>query len=408
MPTRWHFFRPERAFVNNTKEKWHATDYSQAISNAICQNANNRLLSKDGDKLKFNGFWRNGDKQNVCAWIDKATWHDAKTGNSGGCKEFAQIAFNMSLKEFMDRYGPRYIDPNQEDFKHSPLSTHAVKHSSYKIAAVSRDYVNSVWNQLQKHESFKSDDASQWLSKTRGILNPRSYIGSGYLNLINSDVTFFDKEHRDFIKHRLEKGLIIAVPLRDVHSDKVQNLFLRVFSVVDKSEKSRLLPTCGGWGNVKDGLRAFGYPHLINDFPNIILCEGMADYCAAEYLLDRSEKYLPLGAANADAIVKWAQWLGEKKYKGCVHFIYQLDSNAKGQVSPEEIGPKKTLKAAQIIFNAGIKAKPFNWFKYLTHTTKNSNNVSDLADSLENELLLNECGHEHLQFMFKLCLEEMR
>lgn len=397
--------------MNNTKEKWLAADYSLAIENAICQNANNRLLSKTGNKLKFNGFWRNGDKQNVCAWIDKATWHDAKTGEGGGCKEFAQIAFGLSLKDFMDRYGPqRHHSKMGETLDLSKVFANDVNYhiEEHQTSKVSPEYINSIWNQLQKRESTKTDNASQWLSETRGIPNPRSCIGSGYINLTKSDVTIFDKGHQDFIKQRIDKGQNIAVPLRDVFSDKVQNLFLRIFSDVDKSEKSRLLPNCGGWGNLKDGLRAFGYPHLIHDFPNLILCEGMADYFAAEYLLDCSEKHLPLGAANADALIKWAEWLGEKHYNGFVHVIYQLDSDDDGKLSTTEIGPSKALKAAQILLKASVKAKPFNWFEFLTHTTKNSNDINDLADSLENEYRRNECGFEHLQLMFQLCLQEKR
>ena len=385
--------------MSSTLQKWDTADYSQALSNAICQNADDRFLSKDGQKFKFNGFWRNGTKQNVCAWIDKATWHDAKTGEGGGCKEFAQVAFGMSLKEFMDKYGSAQYQ--------AQAFIHISKELSPKTE-YSSSYVNLLWHQLQKHEPHKTDDASKWLSSIRGIANPRIHIGSGYINLINDDAALFEKEQQDFIRTRTEKGQIVAVPLRNVHSDKVQNLFLRIFSNIDKAEKSRLLPNCGGWGNLTDGLRAFGFPHLIDEFPNIVLCEGMADYFAAEYLLDGNEKHLPLGAANADALIKWAQWLAEKNYKGYVHFIYQLDSNDEGKISKTEIGPKKALEAAQILLNAHVKAKPFNWFSYLNHTTKNSNNINDIADSLENERLNNECGQEHLQFIFQHCLQEKR
>ena len=354
--------------MSSTSQKWDSTDYSKALSNAICQNADSRFLSRDREKIKFNGFWRNGDKQNVCAWIDKATWHDAKTGEGGGCKEFAKTAFGISLKEFMNRYGPTQYHPEMGETVNI-AEAFAGTYSTHK-KEISSEYVNIIWDRLQKHEPLKTDYASKWLSETRGIPNPRSYIGSSYINLINDDAILFDKEHQEFIINRMDKGQIIAVPLRNAYGNNVENIFLRIFSTVDKTEKSRLLPNCGGWGDLKDGLRAFGYPHLINEFPNLVLCEGMADYFAAEYLLDRSEKHLPLGAANADALVKWAQWLAEINYRGCIHFIYQLDSDDEGKLSSTEIGPKKAITAAQTLFNAGIKAKPFDWFTYLKHTTR--------------------------------------
>lgn len=102
-------------------------------------------------------------------------------------------------------------------------------------------------------------------------------------------------------------------------------------------------------GKFKRWFKSFRFPHLIDDFPNIVLCEGMADYFAAEYLLDKNEKYLALGAANADALIKWAQWLGEKQYQGCVHFIYQLDLNDEGKISTAEIGQKNIRSCSDFI-----------------------------------------------------------
>lgn len=388
----------EKSFVSSTTQKWSSIDYSRALSNAICQNAQERLLSKVGDKFKFNGFWRNGDKQNVCAWIDKATWHDAKTGEGGGCKEFAKVAFGMDLKDFMDRYG-------HAGAYHTQPKNIVAKHSRDQKCEQSRfsvDYVNKTWTSLFK--TSKRSQATKWLSQSRGIINPLDSIGSGYVDLTNDDLIHFNESHQAFVKERITKGQVIAVPLRSVNDDRVHNLFLRIFSPIDKSEKSRLLPHCGGWGNLNDGLKGFGFPHLINDFPHLILCEGMADYFAAEYLLDTCEKHLPIGAANADALVKWAQYLVDKQYRGTVHFVYQLDSNENGRVTSNEIGPQKALKAAQILLNAQIEAKPFNWVAFLSKTTTNFTNISDLADSLENELHKNECGHDHLKLMFQCCL----
>jgi len=86
-------------------------DYSNAMKNAIENNSNHRLLKTVDDKILFNGFWRNGDKQNICFWPSTATWHDAKTGEGGGCKDFAKIAFGLSLPEFMERFtGTAKID----------------------------------------------------------------------------------------------------------------------------------------------------------------------------------------------------------------------------------------------------------------------------------------------------------
>ena len=118
--------------------KWDITDLSQAMANAIFQEANKRFLRQTGDMVRFNGFWREGDKQNVCAWLNKATWHDAKTGEGGGCKEFARVAFNMSLPEFMQHYC------NQWQNRVAPPSSKTIALTNENAHALAVDYVETI------------------------------------------------------------------------------------------------------------------------------------------------------------------------------------------------------------------------------------------------------------------------
>ena len=84
---------------------WQRQDFAEAMSNAAKSYSSPKLMRLENEKLHFNGFWRNGDKQNVCIWLNRASWHDAKTGEGGGCKEFVKTAFNMDLPEFMSVSG---------------------------------------------------------------------------------------------------------------------------------------------------------------------------------------------------------------------------------------------------------------------------------------------------------------
>ena len=75
----------------------------------------------------------------------------------------------------------------------------------------------------------------------------------------------------------------------------------------------------------------------------------MADYFAAEYLVHGDDKYLPLGASNASALIKWAQWLAEKKYQGRIILIYQLDTSESGSISMTATGQSCATKAMKIL-----------------------------------------------------------
>lgn len=374
--------------------KWSIADFSQAMANAIFKNASSRFLRQRGDILTFNGFWRNGDKQNVCAWLDKATWNDAKTGDGGGCKEFAKIAFDMTLPDFMKKYGQeKSIIIKQHNFN--------LIESTNTLAVYD---IDAIWTQLCKHDQNRYDFASDWLENERGIADPRAHIGSGFANLYEEDLKLFSQNHQWLIKQRLFLGANIAVPLRDSCSNKIKNFIFRAMAPVQKDQKSRLLTGTGGFGDTNNP-RAFGFPHLIPDFPNLVFCEGMADYFAAEFLLDDNEDHLPIGAPSADGLVKWAFWLIKNAYKGTVNIVFHLDTNSNGEISTKEIGPKKTIQAARLLNKNKINVQIFPWHIYLKETVSTPHKVKDLADSLKQEMLTKEHGWSHLKDIFLTSLK---
>ena len=256
--------------------------------------------------------------------------------------------------------------------------------------------MNLIWEQLLDRDKNRADKAAEWLINERGILDPRLLIGSSFANLYPEDIELFDKQHHGLLEQRLTVGLNLIAPLRSIYSENVENLFFRAISFLDKQDKSRLLTGAGGFGDLNTGLRGFGYPHLANDFPIIALCEGMADYFAAEYLLGTNEKCLPIGVSNADALLKWAHWFGQIQYKGTVIIIYQLDNNREGLPSAIEIGQKKAIEALKRLRNSGINSYPFRWTAYLKNTTTHPQGIKDLADSVQQEALKKECGEGHL------------
>jgi hypothetical protein len=367
--------------------KWTIDELSQAMATAIFQCASPRFLKQNGDIVKFNGFWRDGDKQNVCAWLNKGTWHDIKTGQGGGCKEFAKVAFNLNLPEFMERYG--YLSLQKASLEEKAIYN---KQSIEKIAPL-KIPIDKIFQNLLKKDNAH-DQASSWLINERSFNDPKFYIGSGYTNLDDSSVCLFEEQHQAFIRQRLKIANQIVVPLRGPHSCEVKNLFFRSISTCSKEDKSRLLPNVGGWHEPDGAPRAFGFPHLINDFPNFILCEGMADYFTAELLFDCEHRFLPIGVASASALPKWADWLIENKFAGNVIVIFHLDQDGHGNLSDSGVGQDNAIKCVNHLTSAGIGAKLFSWLKFLKRLN-NFTEVRDLADTLKTKLELN-----HLQKIF--------
>jgi hypothetical protein len=366
---------------------WELGDLSQAMANAIFQNAHDRYLKQNGDILKFNGFWRNGDKQNVCAWLNKAAWHDAKTGEGGGCKEFARVAFNLDLKEFMCQFGGKLQPLLIKKTLHQPKSI------DLQIA------VGEIWKKLRDRDLHREDLAAEWLSNQRGFNEPRSNIGSGFANLYSEDIELFDKSLHAFLKHRLSLGPQLVVPIRNYFGGETHNLFFRSISNTDKGEKSRLLPGYGGWGSDDNMLRAFGLPHLIHDFPEVILCEGMADYFAVECLLGQSSSHLPIGVPSASALPKWATFLSQTKFSGHIILIYQLDVDPNGEVSSSAVGQIKATEALRIFLKNKISVSLFDWAGFLKESIPIHKIPKDIAD-----MFLSLDNFQNLSFAFRKIL----
>lgn len=380
-------------------EKWVVDDFAEAMQNAVNRYANPKLLMRQNSKILFNGFWRDGDKSNVCMWPGNATWHDAKTGVGGGCKEFAKTAFNMTLPDFMKRFS---------DFQST--YTGSTKIDVGEILEISQNNLPSkplhlIWSEINTSSINNSSSALNWFKHERGFTDIDKFVGSGFASLEEKHVSCFDERHRKFIRYRLNVGHQLMVPLRSSNSDSVKNFVFRTITPCDKSEKTCLLPEAGGWSDPDGSPRAFGFPHLFMDFPHLVLCEGMADYFAAECLLQDSEKLLPLGAANADALGKWAQWLVDRNYSGHVTLIYHLDKDEHGLLSNKSIGPRKALQSLATFRKNGLKAHLFDWPTYIENITTHHNEIKDLADCLKAEATHRECGPGHLPYLFSALLK---
>lgn len=347
---------------------WDVRELGNAMRNAVLQHADPRWTKERNNKILCNGFWRGGDKQNVCIWPDTATWKDIKTAEGGGCKKFAEHAFNLSLPEFMERYGNSFLHQPKK-FKESP--------NDNEIPSESLD---TIWKNIVKDNYYSSRAADSFL-EARGFINPRSCIGSGYADLKIEYCDFFSSSHAAFLRDRAGQGKHLLVPIRDIASDMVSNLFVRSLAPQRSDQKSRLLPHMGGWHDNEKNPRAFGFPHLIHEFNHLLLFEGMADYFAGEYLINHDHNFLPIGVPSASFFPKWAELLANKKYKGNVTIIYQLDRQ-NGKLSIDAVGTKFGAEALKILRNHGCKAFAFDWPCFLEkiYHQVDMHYIGDIAD----------------------------
>lgn len=348
--------------------RWDISDLGNAMRNAVLRHANPRFLREQSEKILFNGFWRDGSKQNVCIWPKTATWKDLKTDLGGGCKDFAEQIFNLTLKEFMEQYGTALIT-----FKTQPAFNRP-KASEPIIP------LNIVWKKISKAKDQESQNVDRYFSQ-RGFKDPHKFIGSGFTELASSNCEYFEQPQKNFLQERLKQGHQLLVPLRGIKSDEIKNIFVRALNPQSQEQKSRVLPGYGGWSDEDNNPLAFGFPHLFRDYNHILLFEGMADYFAGEFLLDHDHKYLPLGVPSASFLTKWAHLLAENKYSGQVTIVYQLDRN-NGQFNIDAVGAKFGTEAIKILKNNNCKSKAFDWVSFLEKLCHQieMKNIKDIAD----------------------------
>lgn len=373
----------------NDNTQWDIKDLGEAMRNAVLRHAEPRFIKERNNKILCNGFWRNGNKQNICIWTDTATWKDIKTDMGGGCKKFAEHVFNLSLPEFMTQYGSSFFKPKQIQHK-----------SNGKI--IFAESLNMIWIKIQKDKN--TSKAAYDFLENRGFINPAFCIGSGYADLTNTNCNLFSSAHRNFLQDRIKKGPQLLVPIRDISSDRVCNLFVRTIAPKNSEQKSRLLPGMGGWHDEDKNPRAFGYPHLFNEFDHIILLEGMADYFAGEYLIDHDHKFLPIGVPSASFFPKWAELLMQRKYKGRVTILYQLDRQ-NGRLSINAVGTKFGAAALKILRNHNCRANTFDWpgFVEKIHHQVDMQTIGDIADICRSQISHNV----NFSFLSKSFLEAL-
>lgn len=352
--------------TNRNETKWALENYRSAILNAVRTNAKHHRIA--GNKILFNGFWRNGSKENVCAWTDTATWHDLKTGEGGGVKKFAEIAFGCSLQEFMERFSELH-------FPARPLVSQQFQSKKNEAQVI----LNEAW---QGVASGGSNRARKWLDIERGIS-----ISSERADFFIADLQpLSHRLYPDAISSFVEKfenrpGLVS--PIINFETGDVVNCIIRLVEEAG-SNKARFLPNQPVIRTDKAPV-GFGEPHLHKKATNIILCEGLTDTIAATALAQNREKTIVIGATSANALPFIGQWLSANS-DAHINLIFHLDILPGSGLSSRAIGQSKAVEALKFFSKSPHRAVLFDWPSFLDELSVLAKQnayleVFDLADA---------------------------
>lgn len=302
-------------------------DLAYAMQRAVEQHAAPRTLSRVGPRMYFNGWWREGKNPNCLVNVGNATWHDFKTGEGGGCKHFAQTAFGLGLRDFLDRFGR--LDPSQPRIPPPPEPP-------------PRDGIPAFWDQLKARAAA----SAAWVRR-RGV--PPDEVVSGFADL--SAGAFRHEPYMEGWVQRFVRanGQAIVVPMRSMATGAVENLHFR--SLIPGRER-RFMPR--GRLTWQDDVRLYGMADKALDAGLTVVTEGAFDTMALEAMLRPLSEVCVVGVAGTGLYTALARALFRKR-RGSVMFVPQVD----------DAGLLATAKAAALLEEGQVPYRMFDWDRLL-------------------------------------------
>lgn len=392
---------------SSASPKWEAHHYGAALMAAIESRADT-LVPAASEMIRFNAWWREGDGPTVSAWPHKGTWHDHKTQEGGGVKEFARTAFKMSFTAFMDKFGGVSVLPLRR------------AHLEVAKPLIRPGIIDACWSTLVASRSEWFDHAAFWLEHIRGIPAPRELIYSGFETITVESTTVkpytkatprpvFPPGQQRFLREHLSRGEFMAAPIRSAKTGLVNNILLRRLDPEGKADKVRLLPGCGGWSDEDGTPRGYGMLHQARDASTVVLCEGLVDTLSAEALLQGQPAVSVVGSPSAKTLPRLGQWLSQNSAAG-IAVLFHLDSDLQsGKISATGIGQQTAAQTVKLCRELGRTARLFPWPQFLMSLRAMGlvsavNDVRDLGDALA---LAHKNGvpFEQMQSAFKRALE---
>jgi hypothetical protein len=354
------------------RTRWAPEDYGRAIEAAVLSHASPKCVKRKGDRVWFNGFWRGGDDPNCVAHCRDGNWSDMKTGEHGIARDFAALAFGISVTEFMERFGPGQGPRAIRD-----------ERPRAPVARCPWD-VDALWDRiLGAMPDPRSDPATRWLTAVRGFPpQADAVVASGHASVSRGQVGLFPGKLRRWIARRVEiTSHMIAAPIRHAGTGRVENIqFRTLVQPTDPDDNGRRFLPDAFLSDPADGTPyGYGDPYRALRADVVVLVEGMADTFAAEGFLRDHPECAAVGAISASTFGHWARYL-RKKTRGQVVVACQLDKpDAKGM----RVGIERAAELVDTLRAVGVPCSFFDWSRFLWAAGDARADVKDLGDAVQ-------------------------
>lgn len=274
------------------------------------------------DGAVFNAYWRNDAKTTVKIFASTAAWHDTKTGESGGARDFARLnGMTMAAMSAMfpahgssraptattPAAAPKVADlpplppipqmPSRPAASQMPTTTTPPPSSlpppippmpplpgRHLVARMTE--AQGVWEET-KADAAAKEKARAYIANERGL--------RGFVSKIDACYAGYDSTARDIAG--LASGRAVAVPLMDTNGD-VKNV---AFRFLNPRGGPKCMTLAGlGVGNANAPL-GFGRMHdAARGAPRVLVVEGLMDTLVAEALV--GDRICVVGAPSAGAL----------------------------------------------------------------------------------------------------------
>lgn len=321
---------------------WSRDDFGSAMARAVVQFGSPRCVKRVGRRVYTNGWWREGEHPNVVVNTETASFFDFKESTGGGVSRFAEVAFNLRLPAFMDRFGlVGAMEPPP-----APLP-----------APKPRDDVEGAWEALS---GAGGPVSAAWLRTARGV--EATACVSGFADLTVGALPAGDIQR--FASRILQPAIVL--PLRDARGIP-RNLHFRPHGHGGR----RFLPG----PLVADGAPlGYGMVHQALDAELLVLVEGAIDTLAAEAMLAGEPDAVVVGMASSSMAKHWMAFL-RKKQRGSIIVVPHLDP-------PPHVGQRAAASIVASLTSCDVPCAFFDWDRFHDAVGCSAKDVADATKAV--------------------------
>jgi hypothetical protein len=287
------------------------------------------------DGVVCNAFWRGDPKVTVKIFTTTGAWSDAKTGESGGARDFARLN-GMTLRQLLRAFpaqgrvdrSPTPQVPLTRLLPPLPPLPDIPGQLATQTPAAPTFNAQAVWDAAVSDTASK-ERARSYLANDRGLGSFVAAINDGYAGLNAAPCVVGER-----LATLLGEGVAVAVPLRDVYG-QIANVAFRLTHPRDGQPKCVTLP--GSSIGVPGRPVGFGNMRAAGNARILLIAEGLMDTLVAQALV--GPDVIVIGAHSASQLgSQWANAMPRALSPGTqIHLLPHMDGNGVGMKAMSEL-----------------------------------------------------------------------